>query len=81
MRSKPRRNEALKYHAVMIDETGCEFPAEVEADNEMQAREMLRERYPESRADEVLSEKEHAAREDARYDRLADEIWGEEEVY
>ena len=51
-----------KFHAVMIDETGCEFGATVEAANHSDARAKLREDYPESRIDEIRSDEEQAQR-------------------
>lgn len=43
------------YHAVMIDETGCEFGVTLRARDMTAAREQLEEDYPESRIDEIRS--------------------------
>lgn len=44
-----------KFHAVMIDETGCEFGASIEADSRDEAYDILEEDYPESRIDTLKS--------------------------
>lgn len=43
----------LDYHAVMIDETGCEFGVTFKAKDLYSAIEQLREDYPESGIGEV----------------------------
>lgn len=53
----------IKFHAVMIDETGCEFGADVEADNRQAAYDLLRENYPESRCVQLESPEDTKARE------------------
>ncbi len=62
---------AIKFHAVMIDETGCEFGAEVEAPDRETARAKLRENYPESRVDQLESPEDTRERERAMYDHIA----------
>lgn len=52
-----------RFHAVLIDETGCEFGASVEASDHATARAKLREDYPESRIDQLESPAESAERE------------------
>ncbi len=77
-----------QYHAVMIDETGCEFGADVEANSVGEARNILEEDYPESRIDEIKTQeqwdRDQADREarlwagdDDGYDRQAeyDDYW------
>jgi len=39
----------MKFHAVMLDECGQEFGAEIEAENYDEARELLSDDYPENR--------------------------------
>lgn len=58
-----------KFYAVMIDETGCEFPAEVEANSHDEAEEELRDMYPESRIDQLESESQARKRERQTYER------------
>lgn len=59
------------YHAVMIDETGCEFGAEIEAETKAEASDQLRENYPESRIDQLESPADSAAREKRIYDHIS----------
>jgi hypothetical protein len=54
-----------KYHAVMIDETGCEFGADVEADSRQEAYNLLAEDYPESRVDQLEDQADRRQRERA----------------
>lgn len=61
------------YHAVLIDETGCEFGAEVEAASRAHAYNALEDRYPESRIDQLESPDDRAAREHDMYARLLDD--------
>ena len=58
----------MKYHAVMIDETGCEFGVEIEACSKSDAIDQLEEDYPESRVDCVESESESEDRERRTYE-------------
>jgi len=44
-----------KFHAVLIDETGCEFGVTVEAENKEEAYKELAECYAESRVDQLES--------------------------
>lgn len=60
-----------RYHAVMIDETSCEFPADVEAETRAEAYDILREHYPESKIAQIESPEDTAAREKAMYDHIA----------
>ncbi len=57
-----------KYHAVMLDETGCEFGAEVEADSRDEAYDILGDDYPESRVVQLESPEESDARERRAYE-------------
>ena len=66
----------MRYHAVMIDETGCEFGAEVTAKSREAAYAKLREDYPESRCAQLESPADTRKRE-ARIMREVDEdYWG-----
>lgn len=58
-----------KFHAVMIDETGCEFSAEIEACTKADAIDQLEEDYPECRVDVVSSPDEMRERERHIYER------------
>ena len=51
------------YHAVMLDETGCEFGVTVKARSRAKAREELREDYPESRCVQLESHLDTMKRE------------------
>jgi len=53
----------IKFHAVMVDETGCEFGAGVEAPDREEAYEMLQENYPESRVAQLESPEDTRRRE------------------
>lgn len=64
----------IKFHAVLIDETGCEFGADVEAKDHADARDQLRERYPESRIDDVASPQDAIDRHNRRMERLLYEM-------
>ncbi len=60
------------FHAVMIDETGCEFGVTVEAESRDEAYTRLRENYPESRIDQLESPSDTAERQQRIYaDALA----------
>lgn len=61
------------YHAVMIDETGCEFGVGVDAKNRDEAMEKLRENYPESSIAQLESPADTRRRERRMYARIASE--------
>ncbi len=61
----------IRYHAVMTDETGCEFGAEVEAPDRETARAKLRENYPESSVAQLESPEDTRQREQSIYDHVA----------
>lgn len=72
----------IDFHAVMIDETGCEFGVSFKATTRGAALEYLREQYPESRCDQLEDPQQTAEREAAIYRRaMADEdgYWDDEE--
>lgn len=66
-----------EFHAVMIDETGCEFGVSVTAKSRSEAYDKLREDYPESRCDQLESPVDTAAREKRMYDRIMAEQDGD----
>ena len=59
----------IEYHAVMLDETGCEFGTSVEANSRNEAYDILREDYPESRCIQLESPADRKAREQDLYER------------
>ena len=67
-----------KFHAVMIDETGCEFGVGVEADNKSEAYDILTEDYPESRCVQLESPDEAAERESRMYMSIEREMYGDD---
>jgi hypothetical protein len=72
----------IHFHAVMLDETGCEFGAGVDAESREEAYRLLREDYPESRCVQLESPEDTAERERAMYHAIADEesdYWPEDE--
>jgi hypothetical protein len=52
-----------KYHAVMIDETGCEFGVSVTAKSRDMAYDKLQEDYPESKVAQLESPADTRRRE------------------
>lgn len=67
------------YHAVMIDETGCEFGTSVEASSRSEAYERLRDDYPESRCDQLESPEDTLERERRMYLEIERELYGEDD--
>jgi hypothetical protein len=63
------------FHAVMIDETGCEFGADVTARSRAAAHDKLREDYPESRVAQLESPADTRRRERAIYERADRAYW------
>jgi len=54
----------MRYHAVMLDETGCEFGAGVEAASRDEAYDELRDMYPESRIVQLESPEDTRRRQE-----------------
>lgn len=52
----------IKFHAVMLDETRCEFGVDVEAPSKSEAYDILRRDYPESRCIQLESPEDSAER-------------------
>ena len=69
----------IKFHAVMVDETGCEFGADVEAPDRETAYDRLREDYPESRVAQLESPEDTLRRETATYEAVRREIDGDDD--
>jgi hypothetical protein len=67
----------MKYQAVMLDETNCEFGVSIEADNRQQAITILCEDYPESRCVQLEDLNQMAERERRMYARIRHEYDGE----
>lgn len=69
----------MQFHAVMIDETGCEFGHTFDAADRDAAWEYLDDRYPESRVDQLESSADTRERERRVYERLTrmmeDDTW------
>ena len=71
----------IRFHAVMIDETGCEFGADVTAATREEAYQALAENYPESRVDQLESPEDTARREHEIYASVARELDGDDDYY
>jgi hypothetical protein len=67
----------IKFHAVLTDECGGEFGADVTADSRDEAYDMLDEDYPESRVVQLESPDDTNRREKAMYDRVLAEEQGD----
>lgn len=73
----------INFHAVLVDETGCEFGATIRAANKAEAWDEVREQYPESRCVQLESPEDTAAREARIYKEVCreygDDDWNEED--
>lgn len=63
----------IDYHAVMLDETGCEFGRSFRATTREEAWAYLQENYPESRCIQLEDDDDTRRREAAIYARALDE--------
>ena len=70
-----------QYHAVLLDETGCEFGHTFEAATRTEAWDYVQEQFPESRCIQLEDPSDTAAREQAIYERLAREIDGPDDYW
>lgn len=61
----------IKFYAVMLDETGCEFGTGVEATSRSAAYEKLAEDYPESRCVQLESPEDADRRNQEMYDHIS----------
>lgn len=59
-----------KFHAVMLDETRCEFGVSISAPSRAKAYAYLEDNYPESQCVQLESSADTRRREKAMYDRL-----------
>jgi hypothetical protein len=67
-----------EYTCVVIDETGCEFAASVEAVDKAEAYDLFREYYPEARRfEQIESPQDRIDRERALYERIEAEMNGD----
>ena len=77
----------INFHAVLVDETGCEFGATIRAANKAEAWNEVSEQYPESRCVQLESPEDTAAREARIYKEVCreygdedyDDDWDEED--
>ena len=63
----------MHFHAVMIDETGCEFGVGIDATSKAEAIKELREQYPESLIDQIESPEDTKRRQQELYARIQQE--------
>lgn len=70
-----------KYHAVMLDETRCEFGVSVTAKSRSAAHDKLREDYPESRCVQLESPTDTRKREERLYRQAEREYDGYDRGY
>jgi hypothetical protein len=70
-----------QYHAVMLDETGCEFGHTFEANSRTEAWDYVQEQFPESRCVQLEDPRDRAERENALYQRMAREIDGSDDYW
>jgi len=63
----------INFHAVMLDETGCEFGVSIRAENRKAAWDMVSYNYPESQCVQLESHEDTAAREKRIYDYAMNE--------
>jgi hypothetical protein len=61
----------IKFHAVLLDETRCEFGADTEANTKAEAYEWFRDNYPESKVVQLESCEEADQREAAMHAHIA----------
>lgn len=57
----------IRFHAVMLDETHCEFGVDLEAASREAAYDKLRDDYPESRCVQLEDEAQSQEREQRTY--------------
>ena len=69
------------YHAVLLDETGCEFGHSFAARSRGAAWNYVKEQFPESRCVQLEDPTDTAERENAMYQRMAREIDGSDDYW
>jgi len=62
-----------QYHAVLLDETGCEFGHTFYADSREEAWTKMQENFPESRCVQIESPEDTIRRQKEIYDRMCRE--------
>lgn len=70
-----------QYHAVLFDETGCEFGHTFEANTSAEAWNYIHEAFPESRCVQLDDPSDEARRLNAIYKRMAREIDGSDDYW
>jgi len=70
-----------QYHAVMLDETGCEFGHTFTAATRPEAWAYVAEQFPESRCVQLEDPTDTSERENALYQRMAREIDGSDDYW
>lgn len=70
-----------QYHAVLLDETGCEFGHTFHANSRTEAWDHVKEQFPESRCIQLEDPSDTADREQAVYERMAREIDGSDDYW
>ena len=60
----------MTYHAVLLDETGCEFGHTFAANSRTEAWDYVQEQFPESRCVQLEDHNDTAKRQDATYQRM-----------
>lgn len=63
----------MRFHAVMLDETRCEFGVDFDADNHDEASDYLQENYPESTCIQLEDSNQSAERERQMYLSILDD--------
>lgn len=66
-----------QYHAVLLDETGCEFGHTFTASSRDEAWDYVQEQFPESRCVQIESPEDTIRRQKEIYDRLCREYGGD----
>jgi hypothetical protein len=70
-----------QYHAVMLDETGCEFGHTFNATCREAAWAYVQDIFPESRCVQMEDDRDTAERQNAIYQRMAREIDGSDDYW
>lgn len=71
----------MRYHAVMLDETGCEFGHTFDANNREDAWDYLDDMFPESRCVQLEDPDDTAAREKRTYDHAWSMAYDDDYAY
>lgn len=71
----------ILYHAVLLDETGCEFGHTFEETCRAAAWAYVQDQFPESRCIQLEDPRDTAERQNAIYERMAREIDGSDDYW